>query len=196
MHPVDTRHSQETGDSIVNEPILWIDLETTGLNPEKHHILEVCAIVTDSDLCELGSTSGVVHVQKDILDEMDAWCTKTHTESGLVAECVASTLTTFDVERRILELIDRNWSQGVKPILAGSSIHFDRRFISKYMQRLDQRLHYRMLDVSALTEAYRLIFSYEVPPPKLKPHRAAADIRQSIGLMSEYRGMMKWGVPL
>jgi oligoribonuclease len=180
----------------MSESILWLDLETTGLKPETHHILEVAAIVTDSELNEIDSTSAVIHVQGDLLDEMDSWCMKTHTESGLVAESIASTLTTYDAEMQIMKLISLNWDASVRPILAGSSIHFDRLFIRRYMQRLDRCLHYRMLDVSALMEAYRLLFSYETPPPKWKPHRAASDLRLSIHQMKEYRAMMKWGVPV
>lgn len=182
---------------MTNEPILWLDLECSGLIPERHHILEAAAVVTDGDLNELDSTSGVIHVQDDLLAEMDEWCTKTHTESRLVAESIASTLTTYDVELRILELINRNWGSSAKPILAGNSIHFDRLFIRRYMQRLDKRLHYRMLDVTAVTEAYRLLFSYGIEASGQRPanHRAMPDVQRSIQIMRAVRSQMIWGMP-
>jgi oligoribonuclease len=180
----------------MSESILWFDCETSGLNPDKHHMIEVAAVVTDGDLNELDSTSGVIHVQGDILEEMDAWCAKTHTESGLVAESIESNLTTYDVELRILELVARNWGSTAKPILAGNSIHFDRGFIRRYMQRLDKRLHYRMLDVTAVTEAYRLLFSYGIgSDSRPSNHRAAGDVRRSIDLMRAVRSQMIWGMP-
>jgi oligoribonuclease len=180
----------------MSEPILWFDMETSGLIPEKHHILEVAAIVTDSELNELDWIVGVPHVQGDLLDEMDEWCTKTHTESGLAAECIESNRTLFDVERDVLTLIDRNWGLSAKPILAGNSIHFDRSFIRRYMQRLDKRLHYRMLDVTAVTEAYRLLFSYGIGrDTRPSNHRAVSDARRSIELMKAVRSQMIWGMP-
>ena len=180
----------------MSEPILFFDCETSGLIPEKHHILEVAAIVTDSDLNEIDSMSAVIHVQGDLLDEMDEWCTKTHTESRLIAESIESTLTTFDVEMQVMRLVSHHWGATERPILAGNSIHFDRKFIARYMQRLDKRLHYRMLDVTAVTEAYRLMFSYEFNTyTRPSNHRAVTDVWRSIELMRTIRSQMIWGMP-
>lgn len=163
---------------------LWIDMEMSGLDVSKCRILEVAAIVTDSQFTPKESYHAVVYQPPEVLAAMDAWCTENHAKSGLTA-AVAKGAPETQVEQQLLQLLDRHWAAGEeRPILAGNSIGQDRKFIDAYMPALAKRLHYRMLDVSS----FKIVFNdlYGVRYEKRGSHRALDDILESIAELSLY----------
>lgn len=171
-----------------NNRLVWVDLEMTGLDTSRHVIVEVAAIVTDGDLNPLGEGIDlVVHATDEQLAEMDDFVTNMHTSSGLVDEIRASTTTLEQAEDAVLALIEQHCS-GAAP-LAGNSIATDRSFIRAFMPRLDEALHYRMVDVSSIKELARRWYPqvYYSQPPKGMTHRALQDIQESIKELEYYR---------
>jgi oligoribonuclease len=168
-------------------PLIWIDLEMSGLDPEKCAILEVACIVTDGDLNELGEGIDLVVSQPDpVLDAMDEWCTRQHGQSGLTAAVKASTLGLRAAELRTLEYLKQFTHKGQSP-LCGSSVSHDRRFIDRYMPELSAYLHYRTVDVSTVKELVKRWYADVELPPKKNSHRALDDIRESIEELRAYR---------
>jgi oligoribonuclease len=163
--------------------MFWLDLEMTGLDVESCAIIEVAAIVTDLELNPLEEYTRVVQQPQAVLDTMDAWCIKTHGESGLTAEVPTGT-PLAQVEAELLALLDRHFGADERVVLCGNSIHQDRRFIDRYMERLAARLHYRMVDVSSFKEVFRS--RYGVQWEKANNHRALQDTRESIRELAEY----------
>ncbi|PMC65391.1 oligoribonuclease [Corynebacterium tuscaniense] len=169
--------------------IVWIDLEMTGLEPQRHVIVEVAALVTDADLNILDEGIDlVVHASDEELAKMDDFVTNMHETSGLTEHIKASTITVEEAEAAVLELVEKHCA-GIRPPLAGNSIATDRSFIRAYMPRLDERLHYRMIDVSTIKELTRRWFpdTYYNQPDKNLSHRALADIVESVRELDYYR---------
>lgn len=165
-------------------------MEMTGLDPERERIIEVATILTDGNLVEIASGPEIViHQPDEVLAAMDDWNKKHHGESGLVDKVKQSEVSDADAEAQILAFLDQHVSAKDRPILAGSSIHQDRRFINRYMAKLDRRLHYRMVDVSSVKELARRWFPSVLTtlPPKRESHRALDDIRESIEELRFYR---------
>ena len=158
--------------------LLWVDLEMTGLDPVKDRILEVAAIATDMDLNEIATYEATVHVDDEIIRTRmvgDFWEKNKVSYDALVAGN-ESGKSVQEVEMELLEFLDKHFGSVV--YLAGNSIHQDRRFIEHEMPKLNQRLHYRMLDVSA----WKIYFENALSQKFQKPdrHRALDDIRGSI----------------
>jgi len=170
--------------------LLWLDLETTGLDPKEHSILEVAAILTDGRLQEISRYEAVVHQVQPALDNMSPWCLATHTETGLLEEVRKSNKSELKVEEELLAFITRHVQSDDTVLLAGSSIHFDRSFIKEKWPEFDKRLHYRMLDVSSFKEAYRLYHSFELAPSKAR-HRALKDIEGAISAFGSYMKLVR-----
>jgi oligoribonuclease len=173
-----------------NELLVWMDMEMTGLDPEKERVIEVATINTDGNLTELAAGPELVIKQPDeILDAMDAWNKTHHGGSGLIARVKASEITDAMAEEQILAFINAHAGAKERPVLAGNSIHQDRRFIRRYMPKLDTRLHYRMVDVSTIKELARRWYPAIVgkSPQKKDSHRALDDIRDSIDELRYYR---------
>jgi oligoribonuclease len=174
-----------------SDVLVWLDMEMTGLDPGKERIIEVAAIITDGQLTELATGPDlVIHQPDEVLAAMDEWNRTHHTASGLVDRVKASTVTDEDAEAQLLAFIAAHVpSPKDRPVLAGNSIHQDRRFIRRYMPRLDARLHYRMVDVSTIKELARRWFPQVLTkqPPKNDTHRALDDIRESIDELRFYR---------
>lgn len=174
-----------------SDVLVWLDMEMTGLDPGKERIIEVAAIITDGNLAELASGPDlVIHQPDEVLAAMDDWNRTHHTASGLVDRVKASAVTDDDAEAQLLAFIQAHVpSPKDRPILAGNSIHQDRRFIRRYMPRLDARLHYRMVDVSTIKELARRWYPQVIgkQPPKNDTHRALDDIRESIEELRFYR---------
>ncbi|HEX5655850.1 MAG TPA: oligoribonuclease [Polyangiales bacterium] len=180
--------SEETAPSKPALPnLIWIDLEMSGLDPDKCVILELACIVTDGELKELGEGIDLVAHQPDAaLDAMDDWCTRHHGQSGLTEAVKQSTLNLRAVELRTIEYLKRFTNKGQSP-LAGSSVSHDRRFIDKYMPELSAWLHYRTIDVSTVKELVKR-WSHGVElPNKRNTHRALDDIRESIEELRYYK---------
>ena len=164
------------------QKFLWLDMEMTGLNPEKEVIIEVACIVTDEKYKELNTYHQIVKQHSDYLAKMDKWNTKQHKKSGLY-ELIANGIPQEQMERELIELVNKNFDKEERVMLAGNSIYQDRLFIKKHLPDFEPRLHYRMLDVSS----WKIIFSsYNVIFKKENKHRALDDVRESIREMNTY----------
>ncbi|EEI79486.1 oligoribonuclease [Corynebacterium striatum] len=173
-----------------NDRLVWIDLEMTGLDPKRHVIVEVAAIITDGNLNVIGEGIDlVVHATEAELAEMDDFVTNMHANSGLDKEIRESTTTLREAEDAVLALIAEHCNPEHPAPLAGNSIATDRTFIRAYMPRLDEALHYRMIDVSTIKELSRRWFprAYYNQPDKGMAHRALQDIIESIRELDYYR---------
>ncbi|WP_042440512.1 oligoribonuclease [Corynebacterium halotolerans] len=173
-----------------HDRLVWVDLEMTGLDLERHVIVEVAALVTDADLNILGEgVDLVVHATEEELAQMDDFVANMHNENGLTAQIRESTVTMAQAEDAVLELIAEHCSPEHPAPLAGNSIATDRAFIHEQMPRLDAALHYRMVDVSSVKELARRWFpkAYYNQPAKGMAHRALADIVESIRELDYYR---------
>lgn len=173
-----------------NDRLVWIDLEMTGLDPKRHVIVEVAAVVTDAELTILDEGLDlVVHATEDELDQMDDFVTKMHAKSGLDKEIRESTVTIEEAEEAVLRLVEKHCDPNHPAPLAGNSIATDRMFIRTYMPRLDKALHYRMIDVSTIKELARRWHprAYYNQPDKGMAHRALQDIIESIRELDFYR---------
>ena len=169
-------------------PLVWIDLEMTGLYPATDVIIEIATIVTDGDLNVLAEGPVLaIHQPDSIIDNMDDWNTKTHGNSGLVKRVKDSKIDEAEAISQTIEFLRQYVGKGVSP-MCGNSVHQDRRFMFKYMPELEEFFHYRNLDVSTLKELAR-----RWAPEKLKglqkkgSHKALDDIRESIDEMKYYR---------
>lgn len=170
---------------------LWLDLETTGLDPEKNVILEVAVLATDEHLHQVSAAcSWVVWFGQTGVLDMDDFVREMHTKNGLLAELPKAMLQLPAIESCLMAFVREVFGEsredqvapGVplasKPILAGSSIHFDRSFIKKHMPHFDGMLHYRHFDVSTLKMAAKTL--YGLTTPKAEAHRALADVQESL----------------
>lgn len=155
--------------------LLWMDLEMTGLDPEAQQIIEVACIVSDFAFNEMARYEGIIHQPAEVLDGAEEW--PKQNLGALFEESAKSTLSIEQAEADILKLVDE-YFEGETPILAGNSIHQDRRFIVVHWPRLNARLHYRMLDVSSFKVWAH--GSMDKKFPKTKQHRALDDITESM----------------
>lgn len=170
--------------------IVWVDLEMTGLDPARHVIVEVAALVTDAELNIIDEgVDLVVHATDAQLAEMDDVVTSMHSENGLLDEIKASPISLAEAEDAVLALVEKHCDPAHPAPLAGNSIATDRTFIRAQMPRLDAALHYRMIDVSTVKELSRRWFpnAYYNQPQKGMAHRALADIVESIRELDYYR---------
>jgi oligoribonuclease len=168
--------------------LIWIDLEMTGLDPEKEVIIEMATIVTDAQLNTLAEGPVIaIHQPDEILDAMDDWCTKTHGGSGLTQRVRDSKVSVAEAEQQTIEFLQQYVDKGKSPI-CGNTIGQDRRFLVKYMPKLDDYFHYRNLDVSTLKELTRR-WKPELLEglSKKGTHLALDDIRESIEELQYYR---------
>ncbi len=173
-----------------NDRLVWIDLEMTGLEPDRHVIVEVAAVVTDAELNILDEGLDlVVHATEEQLREMDDFVTAMHAKSGLDKEIRQSSTTIEEAEDAVLKLLQKHCDPNHPAPLAGNSIATDRTFIRAYMPRLDAALHYRMIDVSTIKELARRWHprAYFNQPDKGMAHRALQDIIESIRELDFYR---------
>lgn len=168
-------------------PLVWVDMEMTGLDVERHHVLEVAAIVTDGDLNEVDEGIDiVVHQPEDVLALMDEWCVKQHGQSGLTAAVRASRTELAEAEALVLEYLRRHTSERQSP-LCGNSVGHDKRFLERWMPEVVQHLHYRIIDVSTVKELALRWYPDLKRFPKGEAHRALDDIRESIAELRYYR---------
>ena len=131
-------------------PLVWIDMEMSGLVPDRDRILEVAMVVTDADLNTIAEAPVyVLHQSDEVLEAMDSWNKSTHGKSGLVDKVRASTFTEAEVEARLVEFLKPIVAARTAP-LCGNTVHQDRRFMVRYMPLFEQYLHYRIVDVSTI----------------------------------------------
>ena len=168
--------------------LIWIDMEMTGLQPDSDRIIEIAMLVTDSQLAVVAEGPLlVVHQPDAVLDAMDSWNKSTHKKTGLIDRVRASAMSEADAERAALEFLGEHVPANNSP-MCGNSICQDRRFLARWMPRLEAHFHYRNLDVSTLKELVR-----RWKPELMKgfskegKHEALADILESIEELKYYR---------
>ena len=168
--------------------LIWVDMEMTGLVPESDHILEVAVVITDSALNTIAEGPVlVVHQDNAILDAMDDWNKNTHGRSGLIDRVKSSVLNDAQVEAQMIAFLQEHVPSGASP-MCGNSICQDRRFMARWMPRLESYFHYRNLDVSTLKELVKR-GKPEIAKGLKKhgKHEALADIYESIEELKYYR---------
>ena len=174
----------------MNDRLVWIDCEMTGLDIGKDALLEIAALVTDGNLQVLGEgVDVVIHTDNAALDAMPDVVREMHARSGLTEAVRRSTVSVAEAEAQVLSYI-RAWVPEPRSApLAGNSVATDRAFIARDMVELDGHLHYRMVDVSSIKELCRRWYprAYYAQPTKGLVHRALADIRESIRELAYYR---------
>jgi oligoribonuclease len=164
---------------------LFIDLETTGLDSRECKILEVAAIVTDNKLNILEEFSAPVNAPDADLAAMDDWCRTTHTQSRLLEDINEAGISLEEAEKA-LQRLKRKYFPVTKPAIAGSSVHFDKRFIDDHMRSFSKELSHRIIDVSTFMGALDLYHGFKLPSQPEPAHRALADIKQSISYLRQY----------
>ncbi len=167
--------------------LLWVDMEMTGLDEKRDHILEVAAVVTDYNLEPLDEYAAIVFQPQEILDLMDDWCVKTHGKSGLT-EAVKSGTPLEKVEEELIALTQKHFPN-TRAVLCGNSVGQDRRFIDAYLKRFSSLLHYRIIDVSSFKEIFEN--KYGIRMTKKEGHRARDDIFESIHELKHYLSFVK-----
>ncbi|MBB5019430.1 oligoribonuclease [Chitinivorax tropicus] len=168
--------------------LIWVDMEMTGLVPESDKVLELAVVITDSELNTVAEGPVlVVHQDNAVLDAMDDWNKNTHGRSGLIDRVKASVLNEAQVEAQMIAFLQEHVPSGVSP-MCGNSICQDRRFMARWMPRLETYFHYRNLDVSTLKELVKR-WKPEVAKGLKKhgKHEALADIYESIEELKYYR---------
>lgn len=168
--------------------LVWLDCEMTGLNPECERIIEIAVIVTDAHLTQrIEGPVLVIHQSDALLDQMDKWNKSTHGKSGLIDKVKASTVGEEEAEKILLQFLSHYAPKSSVP-MCGNSIGQDRRFLARYMPKLEAFFHYRNLDVSTLKElskrwAPEVYKSFK----KKQRHTALADVHESIDELEHYR---------
>ncbi|MHB8669789.1 MAG: oligoribonuclease [Acidimicrobiales bacterium] len=170
--------------------LVWMDLEMTGLDPDRHVIVEIATLVTNDELDIVAEGPDmVVHQPEDALTGMESVVVDMHTRSGLLVAIAESTTTVADAGRQTLEFVRSHVPKaGVVP-LCGNSIGTDRRFLAAQLPELDAWFHYRCVDVSTVKELARRWYPEALAqaPPKSRHHRAMDDIRESVAELRHYR---------
>ena len=168
--------------------LIWIDMEMTGLQPDADRIIEIAMLVTDAQLALVAEGPLlVVHQPDEVLEAMDTWNKNTHKKTGLIERVRTSTLSEADAERSALDFLSRHVPANNSP-MCGNSICQDRRFLARWMPKLEAHFHYRNLDVSTLKELVRR-WKPELMKGFAKEgrHEAMADILESIEELKFYR---------
>ncbi len=171
-----------------DQNLVWLDCEMTGLDPDKERLIEIAIVITGPHLTpRIEGPVLVIHQSDDLLGAMDAWNKGTHGRSGLIDKVKASAVSEAEAEKHILEFIARYVPKSASP-LCGNTISQDRRFLVKYMPKLEAYLHYRNLDVSTLKElAKRWRPDVYSGFRKAQKHTALADVHESIDELIHYR---------
>ncbi len=168
--------------------LVWLDCEMTGLNPDSDRLIEIAVVVTSPDLqTRVEGPVFAIHQSDEVLGRMDAWNKGTHGRSGLIDRVKASTVTEAEAEAALLAFLKTYVAKGVAP-MCGNSIGQDRRFLVRYMPKLEAFFHYRNVDVSTLKELARrwkpaAYSSFK----KAQKHTALADVHESIDELAHYR---------
>ena len=168
--------------------LVWLDCEMSGLDPERERLLEIAVIVTNPDLSvRIEGPVFVIHQSDELLSKMDAWNKGTHGKSGLIDKVKASTTTEEEAQAALLKFIGKFVGKSKSPC-CGNTISQDRKFLVKYMPKLDAYFHYRNIDVSTLKElAARWAPAVKDAFKKAQKHTALADVHESIEELAHYR---------
>jgi oligoribonuclease len=167
--------------------LVWLDLEMTGLDPDRDVILEIATVVTDEALELVAEGPNIaIHQSEEVLKGMDAWNKEQHERSGLVARVRSSPYSCKEAEEKTLAFLSGHCSKEESP-LCGNSILKDRQFVMRHMPRLEEFLHYRNIDVSTIKELVRRWYPDIPTYTKEKAHLALKDIRESINELRYYR---------
>lgn len=168
--------------------LVWIDLEMTGLDPQRDAIIEIATLITDSDLNLIAEGPELAVSQPEsLLAGMDEWNQTHHAASGLLDRVRASKVSNAEAQAQTLEFISQHVEPNTAP-LCGNSVYQDRRFLTRYMSDLEEYLHYRLIDVSTLKElAIRWAPSVMNGFSKENAHTALSDIRESVAELRHYR---------
>ena len=171
-----------------DQNLVWLDCEMTGLDPEKERLIEIAIVVTGPQLTpRIEGPVLVIHQPDKVLDLMDKWNKGTHGRSGLIEKVKASVIDEVAAEAQVLAFIAKYVPKGVSP-LCGNTISQDRRFLVRYMPRLEAYLHYRNIDVSTFKElAKRWRPEVYNSFKKQQKHTALADVHESIDELEHYR---------
>ncbi len=170
--------------------LVWIDCEMTGLDPDRDGLCEIAVIVTDFDLIPLHpGFELVINPGAEALEQMNSFVRGMHEKSGLLPRIEAG-VCDEEAERQVIDYLAQHVTAGRRPLIAGNTIGMDRRFIAKYMPTLEEKLHYRSIDVSTIKELSRQWFpaAFFGAPAKRGGHRALADIAESIQELAYFRG--------
>jgi oligoribonuclease len=161
--------------------LIWMDLEMTGLDPEKESIIEIATIVTNNDLDVIAEGPNlIIHQPPKILKAMDEWNQNQHGKSGLIDKVKTSKITLKQAEKETMDFLSAHCAAKKSP-LCGSSVHHDRRFLIRYMPKLSEFLHYRHIDVSTVKALVERWYPKNKATPKHKDaHRALSDLHESI----------------
>ena len=167
--------------------LIWIDLEMTGLDPDKEKIIEIATLITDSDLNVISEGPNLIISQpKKVLDEMDDWNQNQHGSTGLIDEVMKSDITEQVAEIETLEFISKYVGEKASP-MCGNTVSHDRRFLSKYMPRLEAYFNYRHIDVSSFKEVAVRWMNEAQTFEKKGSHRALGDIKESVEELRFYK---------
>lgn len=170
-----------------NLRIVWVDLEMTGLDIDKDHILEMACLITNSDLETIAEGPNlVIHQPEEILQNMNEWSREHHGKSGLTEASRKSDISLQEAEYKMLSFV-RKYTPSNQCPLGGNSVHADKRFLDKYMPQFMSHLHYRIIDTSTIKELCRRWYPCILPPRKMLNHRALDDIKESVEELSFYR---------
>jgi oligoribonuclease len=169
-------------------PLVWVDLEMTGLEPGTCTIVEIATIITDGDLRLIAEGPNlIIHQSDEVLATMNSFVRDLHARSGLTERIRSSSISLAEAEAESLAFVKKHTEPGKSP-LCGNSIWKDRAFLEVYMPGFVKQLHYRMIDVSTIKELVRRWYPEPFQPPKKKEtHRALDDIRESIDELRHYR---------
>jgi oligoribonuclease len=171
----------------IEHNLIWIDLEMTGLRPDADRIIEIATVITNPRLETLAEGPVfAIRQARSLLEAMDPWNTKHHAQSGLTRRVEESAVSEDEAEQRTLEFL-RQWVPEGKSPMCGNSVCQDRRFLARWMPRLEDYFHYRSIDVSTIKELMRLWYPKMPRFEKQGAHLALDDIRDSIGELHYYR---------
>ncbi|XP_050313594.1 oligoribonuclease isoform X1 [Anthonomus grandis grandis] len=171
------------------ERLVWIDMEMTGLDIDNDKIMEIACLVTDSELNIIAESENIIiHQPNEVLLKMNDWCIKQHGKTGLTEACRNSKISTQEAEDKLLNFLKDFVSEQASP-LCGNSVYMDRFFLIKNMPKLNEYLHYRIVDVSSIKELSKRWNNsvYKNAPKKEFTHRALNDIKESVNELKYYK---------
>lgn len=176
----------------LQDPLVWIDLEMTGLNIEKDTIIEIACLVTDGELKQVVEGPSIaIHHPESVLENMNDWCKEHHAKSGLVQRVRDSSTSLAQAEAAVLAFVQEH-TQYQAAQLAGNSVHVDRLFLQRHMPALLEHLHYRIVDVSTFKECCRR-WKPKIArqaPRKVAAHTAMSDIKESLKELQYYKSVL------